>query len=129
MATTYNANDVTVIADNITIIGFGDSDMVSCSKDEDNIQVMEDAQGHASAAINNSKLGTITITLAQTSPSYNHLVRLANTRKTFPLRVVNGKESIGGSRALVQKLPDAGFGKSVGTRAFVVKVLDYTHTL
>jgi len=125
----YDAKEVTVIVDGVTVVGFADGDMVTCTKDENNITVVEDAQGSASAAINNSKIGTIQIMLAQTSPNYRQLVNLANSRRVVPTRVVNGSETIGGSQALVEKLPDTTFGSSVGSRQFTLKVLDYTHSV
>ncbi|AOA01486.1 phage structural protein [Carnobacterium maltaromaticum] len=126
---TYDARAVSIIVDSINLFGFGDGDMVTCSKDANNAEIKVDAQGQASAAINNDNLGTIKIELAQTSPCYPKMMAIANEKKIVPVRVVNGTEVIGGSKAIIEKLPDAGFGKSVGARSFSFKVLDYKHTV
>ncbi|EAE5980034.1 hypothetical protein LG489_001415 [Listeria monocytogenes] len=125
---TYDANTVSTIINGISIFGFSDGDMVSCSKDSNNVEIKSDAQGNSSAAVNNDKMGTIKVDLAQTSPCYPKLIDIANRQLKVPIYVINGKEKIGGSMAFIEKLPDAGFGKSVGTRSFTFKVLDYTHT-
>ncbi|EAF5461912.1 hypothetical protein CPC87_06845 [Listeria monocytogenes] len=125
---TYDANTVSIIVNGISLFGFSDGDMVSCSKDSNNVEIKSDAQGNSSAAVNNDKMGTIKIDLAQTSPCYPKLIDIANRQLKVPVFVINGKEKIGGSMAFIEKLPDAGFGKSVGTRSFTFKVLDYTHS-
>ncbi|KMT62654.1 phage structural protein [Paenilisteria newyorkensis] len=123
----YDALKVTTVVDSLTLFGFADGDMVSCSKDANNMEAKVDAQGTASAAVNNDNLGTVKIDLAATSPCNKKMIELANTRKQFAIRVINGTETIGGSRAFVEKLPDSGFGKGVGTRSYSIKVLDYSH--
>ncbi|EIA7949824.1 hypothetical protein K7U19_002673 [Listeria monocytogenes] len=125
---TYDANTVSTIVNGIAMFGFSDGDMVSCSKDSNNVEIKSDAQGNSSAAVNNDRMGTIKIDLAQTSPCYPKLIDIANRQLKVPVYVINGKEKIGGSMGFIEKLPDAGFGKSVGTRSFTFKVLDYTHT-
>ncbi|EUJ24764.1 gp15 [Listeria grandensis FSL F6-0971] len=123
---TYDAAKVSIIVDGLNYFGFSDGDMVNCSKDSNNAEFKSDAQGNASAAVNNDSLGTIKIDLAQTSPCYKHIVGLANSKKTFPIRIVDGNHVIGGLRAIVEKLPDAGYGKGVGTRSATIKVMDYS---
>lgn len=125
----YDANKVSILVNNIALFGFADGDMVACSKDSNNVEIKSDAQGNASAAVNNDKMGTVRIDLAQTSPCYAKLVDIANRQLKVPVFVINGKEKIGGSQAFVEKLPDAAFGKSVATRSFTFKVLDYSHTI
>lgn len=123
----YDASKVITIIDGVTLFGFSDGDMVSCSKDANNIETKVDAQGIASAAINNDSLGSVKIDLASTSPCNKQMITLANTRKRVPILVINGKETMGGSLAYIEKLPDSSFGKGIGTRSYNVKVLDYTH--
>lgn len=125
---TYDAADVSIIVNGISLFGFAEGDMVTCSKDANNIEIKSDAQGNASAAVSNDKSGTVQIDLAQTSPCYAKLIDFANRQLEVSVYVINGNEKIGGSRAFIEKLPNAGFGKSVGTRSFTLKVLDYSHT-
>lgn len=128
MPQTYDARSVTTIVNSIALFGFADGDMVTTSKDNANSEVMSDAQGNSALAINNDKIGTITINLAQTSPCYAKLVQLANNKTIFPAYVINGSEKIGGPECFIEKVPDTNFGKTIGTRAFVIKVLNYSHT-
>ncbi|EKM0740871.1 hypothetical protein HCA21_11410 [Listeria seeligeri] len=125
---TYDAADVSIVVNGISLFGFADGDMVSCSKDANNIEIKSDAQGNSSAAVSNDRSGTVQIDLAQTSPCYPKLIDIANRQLKVPVYVINGNEKIGGSMAFIEKLPNAGFGKSVGTRSFTFKVLDYSHT-
>ena len=124
----YDAEKVTVTVDKMVLFGFGDGDMVTCTKEANNIETKVDAQGSASAAILHDNTGSIQIDLAHTSPCNAHLMKLANSKKMVAVRVVHdGKETIGGSKAYVEKTPDAAFGKEVGNRSYTLKVLDYKH--
>ena len=129
MTQVYDARSVTTVVNSITLVGFVDGDMVTTSKDNPNSEVMSDAQGASSIAINNDNIGTITVNLAQTSPCYTKMVQLANNKTIFPAYVISGKEKIGGPECFIEKLPDTNFGKSVGSRAFVIKVLKYSHNI
>ncbi|MCI3027687.1 hypothetical protein LMF32_00865 [Desemzia sp. C1] len=126
---TYDAKSVTVTIDGWAAFGFADGDMVTTSKDNDNVEIVSDAQGFSSLAKNNDKLGTITVQLSQVSPCYPKMMDLALKQKVFPVYVVNGTEKIGGTQGIVTKTPDTNFGKSIGARSFTIKVMDYTHNV
>ena len=57
----YDAKSVTLTVDGKVIIGFQDGDMISYTNKEDMITTEVDAQVFASFAVNNSRLGQITI--------------------------------------------------------------------
>lgn len=127
--TSYDANDVTVTADGTFITGFAEGSMVEGEKDEDNFAASVGSQGDVIVSEVNNPLGTITITLQQTSPSVSFLNRLANNKKEFPIWVIyNGspKEKFGGSRARVKKPATSSFSNEAEDREFEIQVFDYT---
>jgi hypothetical protein len=123
---TYDAKAATVVADSRFLTGFAEGSMVEWEKDEDNVSVMVDAQGTVGVAKRNNTLGTITITLAQTSPDVPYLKKLANTGKVFPIWVQSGNEKVGGTQAMVKKTPDGELGDEISEREFEIQVFDYT---
>ncbi|WP_332649664.1 phage structural protein [Lysinibacillus sp. 54212] len=125
---TYDARKVTTVIGGVILTGFPDGSFVKCSKDNDNFEASSGAQGDVAIAINGDSLGTIEVTLSQTSPSVSYLDKLANNREMVSAWVnsVNEvKEVKGGSRAMVTKPADAEFGKSISNRVYTIKVFDY----
>ncbi|BFH10697.1 DUF3277 family protein [Paenibacillus melissococcoides] len=128
-STNYDAMDVTVTVDGTFITGFSEGSMVEGEKDEDNFAASVGAQGDVVVSEVNNPLGTITITLQQTSPSVSFLNQLANAKKMVPVWVIyNGtpKEKFGGSRARVKKPATSSFSNEAEDREFEIQVFDYT---
>lgn len=126
---TYDARKVTTTVNGAFITGYADGTMVKCSKDNDNFESSSSAQGDAVVSINGDAMGTVEITLNQTSPSIATLNKLANERTMFPVWVNSNnevKEVTGGTKAMVTKVPDIEHGKSVSNRVYTIKVFDYT---
>jgi hypothetical protein len=123
---TYDAKAVTVTLDGRYLTGFAEGSMVECEKDEDNFSTKVSAQGDVGIAITNNTLGTITITLAQTSPEVAYLNMLANTRRIVPIWVQNGTEKAGGTRAMVKKPANVNLSDEIEDREFEVQVFDYS---
>lgn len=124
----YDAKKCTVVVDGRFITGFDDGSMVSSEKDEDFFEAKEDAQGEVIVSEKNSNLGSVTITLSQTSPSSTFMNELAKSRKEVPVWVTyNGepKEKSGGTRARVKKLAGREYGDEAGSREFEMTVFDY----
>ena len=126
---TYDARKVTTVVGGVIITGFPEGDMVKCSKDNDNFESSSGAQGDVAVAISGDSLGTVVITVSQTSPSISYLDQLANDR-TMTSVWVNSmnevKETTGGSKAMVTKVADVSYGKSITNREYTLKVFDYT---
>lgn len=126
----YDARNVSVTVDSVFITGFADGTFVDTSKDEDNIDTAVGAQGDVAVTEVNNQVGTITLTLQQSSPSVAYLNRLANSRKMVPVYVISNqsgaKEIIGGTQARVIKPADVSFSDSQESRAFEIRVFDYT---
>ncbi len=125
---TYDARKVTIVIGGVIITGFPDGSFVQCEKDNDNFEEVSGAQGDVAIAVNGDQLGTITVTLSQTSPSISYLDSLANNREMTSCWVNSSnevKETIGGSQAMVKKPANAGFGGSIENREYTIKVFDY----
>ncbi|MCY9758974.1 DUF3277 family protein [Paenibacillus alvei] len=129
MSTNYDAMDVTVMVDETFITGFADGSMVEGEKDEENFSASVGAQGDVVVSEVNNPLGTITITLQQTSPAVSFLNKLANTKKEVSVWVIyNGtpKEKFGGSRARIKKPATSSYSNEAEDREFELQVFDYT---
>jgi hypothetical protein len=126
---TYDAMQSTVVVDGRFITGFQEGSFVEWSKDEDNFSAKVSAQGDVGVAKRNNTLGTITLTLAQTSPDVAYLKKLANTGQMFPIWAQTGGdtlEKIGGTKAMVKKSPDGTLSDEIEDRQFEIQVFDYT---
>ncbi|MEK4085608.1 DUF3277 domain-containing protein [Psychrobacillus sp. FSL K6-4615] len=126
---TYDARKVVTTVGGMFITGYGDGTMVKASKDNDNFEASSSAQGDAVVSINGDGMGTIEITLNQTSPSISLLDGFANARTLIPVWVNSNneiKEVVGGTKAMVTKPSDKEFGKSATSRVYTLKVFDYT---
>ncbi|MCE5168970.1 DUF3277 domain-containing protein [Paenibacillus profundus] len=126
----YDAKQVSVIVDGKYITGFGENTFVSCEKDEEQSVAHVGARGEVAIAHKNNPLGTVKLTLMSTSPQLELLHRLAREKKIFDIWVVSHnepRERIGGTQAIVKKLPAAAYGSELEDREYEIQVLDYTH--
>ncbi|RUL56463.1 phage structural protein [Lysinibacillus antri] len=126
---TYDARKVVATVGGVFITGYADGSFVKASKDNDNFEATSSAQGDAVVSVNGDQMGTIEITLNQTSPSISYLDNLANTRAMVPVWVNSNneiKEVAGGTKAMITKPSDKEFGKAASNRVYTLKVFDYT---
>lgn len=123
---TVDSRDTSVVIDGQFITGFAEGSYVEWEKDEDNFSAKVDAFGDVGVAITNNTLGTITITLSQTSPSLALIKRLANSRKKFPVWVTTPDEKVGGTEAMIKQTPSGGLSDEIEDREFEIQVFDYT---
>lgn len=126
----YDAKQVSVTINNDYLTGFGENTFVSCEKDEEQTVAHVGARGEVAIAHKNNPLGTIKLTLMSTSPQLPLLYRLAREKKLFPIWVKSNNqpnETIGGTQAVVKKVPAASYGSELEDREFEIQVLDYTH--
>ena len=129
MVTTYDAKDVSVTVDSTFLTGFAEGTFVAWAKDEENYNVTVGAQGDVARSKVNNPLGTITVTLQQTSPQVSMLNNLANTGAIFACNVIDKSSSsikVGGSECFVKKPADGERGDEVGTAEFEICVMDYS---
>ena len=125
---TYDPRQVSVIVNGLFLTGFAESTFVSTEKAEDNYAPHVGAQGEVDRSRNVSPLGTITVTLKQTSPSNAVLNNLAKSKDTFPARVVDNNEPktvIGGSECWIIKQPDMERSNEISSNEWQIQVADY----
>ncbi|MFP7735509.1 phage structural protein [Priestia aryabhattai] len=126
---TYDANNASFIANGVYITGFDEGSMMKAEKDEDSFSTKVSAIGEVIISEMNNKLGTVTVTLSQTSPSLQTLMQLANSKKPFPVWVIYNdgsfKERAGGTQARIVKKPGKEYDAEAGGREFQFKVFDY----
>ncbi len=126
MNTTYDAKSVSVIVGGTYLTGFGES-MVSVAKDEENWETSVGAQGDVVRSRVNNPLGTITVSLQQTSPQVEYLDRLAKTGETVPISVISAgppKETATSTAAYVKKPADRAYGSSAEDREYEFQCMD-----
>lgn len=120
-----DARDTSVNIDGQFITGFAEGSFVEWEKDEDNFNAKVDAFGDVAVAITNNTLGTITVTLSQTSPSLALVKRLANARAMFPVWVTTPDEKVGGTQAMFVKTPSGTLSDEVEDREVEIRVFDF----
>lgn len=126
----YDASKVISTAKNKVVTGFKKGTFVTAGFDEDRVNVESNAQGEASWSLNNSGLGTMVFTLAQTSPFCKFFNDLNKTKEFFPCYVDDpaNRERRGGTEAMVTKIADATYSDGIEARTYTVKVGDFTVT-
>ncbi|AFC32136.1 hypothetical protein PM3016_5436 [Paenibacillus mucilaginosus 3016] len=128
---TFNAKDVAITVNNIFLTGVAEDSFVTASKDEDEFTTSVGAQGDVSVSEVNNPLGTITVTLQQSSPYVEYLNRLAVSKTMVPIWVFyNGrpKEKIGGTQARIKRPAAVNYSDDAtdSNRSFEFQVFDYT---
>jgi hypothetical protein len=122
----YDSNEVNVIVGGRYITGMAEGTFVEGSKDENNVNATVGAKGDIGISKVNNTLGTITLTLQQTSPDIGYLDSLANKRSIVPIQVIAPNEKFGGTKAMVLKPSDASFSDEIEDREYEIQVFDYT---
>jgi hypothetical protein len=120
MSKTYDPGSVTIT---VGITKMDNWDEVRVAFDEDGWTFTSGTQGEATRTKNRNRLGTITITLPQTSIDNNKLSYWAFSGLTVPVIVKdNNGTSVGTMlNGTVVKFPDQEFGKESGTREWTIK--------
>ena len=128
MATrTYDPCEVIISVGGRPITGFAQTSKVNVERDEDAYTKYIGIDGEVSRAKNCNKSGTVTITLAQTSPSNDLLSELAEADEAANAGVVpvlvrdlNGTSLAAAPDAWVKRLAGANFGKEISDRSWVL---------
>lgn len=126
MATkTYDPNKVIVIFGGIPISGFADGTFINIVAAADRFTKKVGADGEVARAKTNDFTNEVTLTLLQTSLSNTYLSTVANLDRlsnagALPLLITdtNGDTLESWGTAWVKKMPDSGFAKETGERAW-----------
>jgi hypothetical protein len=124
--TTYDAQSVSIIVNGTYLTGLSE-DMVSVSKDEDSYETTVGAQGDVVRSKVNNPLGTISVTLQQTSPQIAMLNSIAKSGALVPVSVINAgppRETVTSTQAFIKKPADREYSASAGDREFEFQCLD-----
>ncbi|SFL09645.1 Protein of unknown function [Paenibacillus sp. 1_12] len=124
--TTYDPKNVSITVDGVFMTGLGES-MVEVSKDENNYDTKVGALGDAIRTKINNSLGTIKITLQQTSPQTTFLDNLANTGKLVPISIISynePKQTTTVTQAFLKKQADRKYGKDAAEREYEFQAMD-----
>src|SRR5690554_4135171 len=113
---TYDPQDVNVVVNGTILTGFMDGTFITVERDEESYTTHVGSKGEVTRSRNANKLGRITVTLKQDSPSNSYLNRLANGKDTFAVSVVdqNFNASAGGNDAWIERPANLEFGKESG---------------
>lgn len=127
----YNGKEVHVIVGGNLITGFATGSIAKVARNEDAFTFQANADGGGTRSKSNNRSGTITITLAQTSPSNDVLSTLALLDETanqgaVPVLVKDslGRSVFSAQQAWVRKLPDSDFGVESGEREWALECGD-----
>lgn len=128
---TYDPKQVVVSVGLVTIGGFADGTAIQVTRTNDAFTVVSGTDGVTSRSKSNDRSGEITFTLAQTSPSNDHLSGLALLDETLNTGIVpvtiedtNGTSKYFSSHAWVKKQPDIEFAKELTNREWVLQAVD-----
>jgi hypothetical protein len=123
---TYSPDEIILIAFGTRISGFGAGTFVKVELAEEAVMTHVGADGKATRVVNLNNTGTITFTLAASSPS-NDVLSLAYRNRRNPLGVRPfALEDLGGTtqahapNAWIQKVPALEQGKELSDREWVL---------
>lgn len=131
MLRTYDPKAVTVSVGGIPIGGFADGTFLNIEMDEDAFTKEVGADGETSRAKSNNNGATVTLTLAQTSPSNDVLTGFAEADRLANAGVVpilvrdgSGTSTLFSATGWVRKKAPAPFSKEIEEREWVLDVAD-----
>jgi len=128
---TYDPKQVVVVVGGVPLSGFADGTFISVERANDSFSKVSGADGYVSRSKSNDKSGSVTITLAQTSPSNDILQGFAladelTNNGVVPILVkdVGGRTTFVSAFGWIKKTPSAEFGKEISNREWVLDVAD-----
>lgn len=128
---TYDPKQCLVTIGGVPMGGFADGTFVSIERTSDTFTKVSGADGIVSRSKTNDKSGTLTLTLAQTSPSndvltgYAKLDELSNAG-IIPVTVkdISGRSTYASGFGWVKKPPTGEFGKEISDREWSLDMAD-----
>lgn len=129
---TYDPKQVSVIFGGVPLSGFADGTFINVERDNDTFSKTSGSDGIVSRAKSNDRSGTMTITLAQTSPSNDVLeaVALLDEKTNTGIVPVLVQDKSGRSKhfsalAWIRKSAPAEYSKEISNREWVIDLADY----
>lgn len=122
---TFDPKSVVITIGGVPISGYADGTFVEITADNQQFTKVVGADGYTTRVKSNNYGGTLTLTLAQTSPSNDYLSGLlqrdrATNTGVVPLLIkdMSGTTLIFSATAWVQQFPDVSFGNEMNNRAW-----------
>jgi hypothetical protein len=133
---TYDAASVIITIDGKVIGGFADGTFIEVERTSPSFTKVVGADGRTSRAKTNDISGSITLTLAQTSPSNDVLSQLHNqdlvaSDAIFPVMMqdASGSTVLFTGTGWVEGLPKTDFAKDISNRAWVIHISQMQFTI
>lgn len=124
---TYDPKLLVIALGGVPISGYADGTFITVERSADSFSEIVGASGETSRAKSRNRLGTVTLTLAQTSPSNDYLSALVamDEQASTGVRPFIAKDSLGTSlfkstTAYIKKPASAGYGKEIETREWTI---------
>lgn len=128
---TYDPKLVLVIVGGVPLSGFADGTFVAVERTSDTFSKVSGADGVLSRAKTNDRSGTLTLTLAQTSPANDVLTGFAvadelTNEGVVPVSItdLSGRTAIVSGFGWVKKPAKAEFGKEISNREWALDLAD-----
>lgn len=128
---TFNPKDVVISLGGIPLSGYADGEFANIEATSDDFQMSTGADGDTSRVKLNDASGTLTLTLAMTSPSNDILsgfrsldVRTGQGVVPLILKDLSGRTTLFSANAWVRRPPTTGFGKEISTREWTIDLAD-----
>lgn len=128
MSRTYNANDVFCSFAALPVDGWGDGDFISIEREAPLTEDMAGVDGEVTISRIHDNRATVTLTLQQSSPMNDALSALMQAQGKgvnvgeFFLEDHAGTSTFAAESAWIQTPPNATFGRTAGTRDWVLRV-------
>ena len=133
---TYDASQVILSINGTVLGGFADGTFVEVERTSPSFTKIVGADGRTSRAKTNDISGSVTVTLAQTSPSNDvlsllHNQDLINNTAIFPVMMqdASGTTTLFTGTGWVEGLPKTDFAKDISNRAWVIHVSQMQFTI
>jgi hypothetical protein len=125
----YGAKQVSVIVNGTPITGAADGVFATVARNVESSTLHIGADGIGTKVDNADKSGTITLRLAQSSPSNAVLSALEATSAVFPVIVkdTNGNSLHSGAKAFIGTMPSSDYAQELSMREWVIQVEALIH--
>lgn len=132
----YDPRQVIILIGGIPMSGLADGTFVSIERQEDAYTAVSGADGQVARVKSNNAIGTLTLTLMQTSNSNQVLSAFAladqrNNSGTFPVLIKDneGTTLIFSAEGWIQRMPTVEYSKDMSNREWIITLSELTYNI
>jgi hypothetical protein len=132
----YDPKQILILIAGVPISGLADGTFVSIERQEDAFTAVSGADGQVARVKSNNAIGTLTLTIMQTSQSNQLLSGLAladqrNNAGTFPVLIKDneGTTLIFSAEGWVQRMPTVEYSKDISNREWIITLSELTYNI